>query len=359
MNILHFLTSLETHGGTSAKVKLLIKKSTHTHIIFVPEIKNSKFPNQVQEWKDTGGIIIPYHGNLFENLFSIRTIIKKYHIQIVHCYFPPQTVAGTLIKIICPRIKLIRSFEGNVILSMPKRIATTIALRLFDKIIFISEYVKNYYLKIYPFLGDKENCIIYNSAVHQHSISQNIFHDIYKKKLVCVAGLNPSKNPLILIEAVRILKEKGKECQLYFLGDGPLRPKMEELITKYGLNENIILLGYSSEVIKYLDESSIYVHSADNEGFGIAVLEAMERKCAVILSKAGGLTELIEENVSGIFAQPYDATDWAGKIDMLLNNQELVNKLGEEAYKQAISKFSIDKFINLHDNLYSYLINTV
>lgn len=353
--ILHFLTSLNTTGGTSAKIKLLVENSTHKHIVYVPEIHTSQFNSQKEEWgkKCT---VITYKGNFVRNILLMKNTIKQYNINIIHVYFPPQTVIASLIKMRYPQIKLVRSFEGNVHLSTAKLIATKLSLRSFSKVIFISEYVQNHYLKLYPLLKKKEYCIIYNSAVHSQLDSTLVLHPIENKILVCISGLNESKNPMILIEAMKELKNRDKEIKLYFLGDGPLQKKIEQKIETYKLENNVILLGATQNVQEYLDKASIYVHPATNEGFGIAVVEAMERGCAIILSKAGGLTELIEDKVSGLFVEPNNVAEWIDKIELLLNNQKIVNELGKEAYNRVINKFSKRRFVSEHDHIYNTLI---
>ena len=131
---------------------------------------------------------------------------------------------------------------------------------------------------------------------------------------------------------------------------------MQAKIDQYNISKHVSLLGFCDKVIEYLDASSIYVHPASNEGFGIAVVEAMQRRCAIIVSDAGALPEIITDFVDGIIAQPYNCNDWANKIATLLNNQELIDRLGEKAHQTVNEKFSIKRYVKEHDNMYERLI---
>lgn len=355
--ILHLIPSLSLVGGTVAKVYTLVSNSKFKHIIYYHRgITNQ---NYVEQWRQNKNcLLIEGHNkrNYIKETYDIYKIIKQYNVNIIHTYFPPETIKASILKMIIPNIKAIRSFEGNVKQGLIKKSIIFFSLRSFDCTIFISKYVMNYYRDKIPDKLLKKSVIIYNSASRINTTNKTIQHLANNKKLVSVSGLNPSKNLFVIIEALYILKKEGYELQLDILGDGPLKEALQNKINSYDLQRNIHLRGFSNDVIQYLDNSSIFLHPADNEGFGIAVIEAMQRCCAVIVSNKGGLPEIITDDEDGLIADAYNAKDWACCILRLINNQDLIDKLGKAAYVTASNKFSVEKYVTSHDNLYQNLV---
>lgn len=357
--ILHLLPGISLTGGTAAKVLSLIKQSQYTHIVLVPiaESGEKKYKTQWQQINNCILIEGLNRKNYIKSILKIKAIIKQYNVNIIHTYFPPETIIASLVKRCIPNIKIIRSFEGNVKQSIIKRKVISFSLKNFDCLIYISQYIKECYQNRIPKILHSKGEIIYNAAARRSSTLKPIKHNAQNRELVTVSGLNPSKNLFILIDAINILIKRKEYVHLNILGDGNLRHELQTKINTLNLQKYVTLLGYSDQVIEYLDNSSIYVHPANNEGFGIAVVEAMQRYCAVIVSDAGALPEIISNNIDGIIASSSDSLDWANKITMLLSNQNLIDKLGENAYFTANSKFSINAYIQKHERLYSKLIN--
>ena len=98
--------------------------------------------------------------------------------------------------------------------------------------------------------------------------------------------------------------------------------------------------------------ADVYVNMARKEGFGIAVIEAMQSSLPVVLANAGALPELIEEGVSGILVPTGDAAALSAALIKLHNNRDLRRKLGEEARKQANNKFVISRYVSDMENIY-------
>lgn len=355
--ILHLITSLSLTGGTAAKVRTLAQYSQYKHIIFYSDVKvNASY---IKEWEKISNCVLIKgltRKNYIKDAINVCDIIKQYHPNIIHVYFPPDTITASIIKKLYPNVKLVRSFEGNVQQGLLKKFIIKQALRNFDQLIYISNYVKEFYQNKIPASMLDKGCIIFNAAARQSNTQLPLQHHAESQRLVSVSGLNPSKNLFVLIDAINLLIKRGMTAHLDILGDGPLKDKLQAKINQYRINKYVTLLGFCDKVIEYLDASSIYVHPANNEGFGIAVVEAMQRRCAIIVSDAGALPEIITDSVNGIIAQPYDSNDWANKIEILLNNQKLIDRLGENAYQTVNEKFSIKRYVDEHEKMYERLI---
>lgn len=355
-NIIQVLPNLGLVGGTAVKVRLFAEHSRYQQVICYSA--NPKNKAYVEQWKRTPNCIleeITSISNPLTHAYQLYKIVKKYKATIIHVYFPIASISASLVKVVIPTVKIVRSFEGAIQYSKYKSLAQKMAFKNHDAFIAISKYIKQYYESIFPKLRNGKFQVVYNCSSFDKLPAIPVSHDVNKKYLVSVGGLNSSKNTETLVETVRLLKQKDIFVKAFILGDGPLRSKIESMINQYGVQDRIKLCGFCKDVIPYLDECSVYVHTANNEGFGMAVIEAMSRYCAVIVSDAGALPELVEDGEDGLIAKTYDAEDWANKIEWLLSNQSKVNEFGIKAYKKTTTIFSIQKYIISIDNIYSNL----
>jgi glycosyltransferase involved in cell wall biosynthesis len=119
--------------------------------------------------------------------------------------------------------------------------------------------------------------------------------------LVNVGRLGEQKGHLQLIEAARLLAEEGLDFQLVLVGDGPLRPYVESLIARYGLDSKIHITGWATEVEvkQHLISSRAMVLPSFAEGLPVVIMEALALGRPVISTYVSGIPELIEPGVSG------------------------------------------------------------
>lgn len=353
INVLHILPSLNLTGGTAAKVKQLALHSSHKN--YICTINNQSNISLINNWQPEKIHILPIltRQNPITDGYAISKIVKKYNINIIHTYYNFDTISAYITKsIFHNNIKIVRSFEGVLKFSVVKKIIFSNILSHYDGLIYISNYIKYKYTAIFKSLNTLNNSIIYNPPGFEIDTANNVYHLTEDRYFVCISGLNKYKNLYILIDIIAILREKGIKCRVDIIGDGPNKSNLISKIEEYNLNDCIKLLGYKNNVKEYLDKATLYLHPADLEGFGMSVIEAMSRRCAVIVSNAAALPEIISDNIDGVLANPYDANDWVNKIIDLLNSQEKITFLGENAYKKVCNNFSVDKYCSNLDNFY-------
>ena len=357
--ILSVISVIGPHGGTSNKLKALISGSKHEHYVYCP-LYNRERNAQLKEdydWFTNTGIYCEYRcngRNIFPYIRDIVRIVRENNIEIVHFYFNYENTFAPFVKLFCPGIKIVRSIVGyDAPLSTIRHFLLDNTFRFTNKYIFISHYIKTLYECDYPRLKEKQSQIIYNGAVN---VKQSHIPYKQRKDLVTTSGLSKRKNVEVLVEAMNLVVNKyHKNIKLYILGDGPSRKTIEDLISRYGLKENVCLVGYTNSVADYLDNCLIYVHPATTEGFGIAVTEAMFMKCPCIGSNAGALPELIADGKNGYIVDSYDARQWADRIVNLLEDPELAYRMSNESFRRATELFPLQAFIDNHDKYYDAL----
>ena len=191
-----------------------------------------------------------------------------------------------------------------------------------DLLILVSQDQKNIISKIY---GEK--------ILHKIKVITNGFDDEVTSKyldqpkpkekndivnLINVANLLRVKGQDTLIQSIHILThEKGVtniKCKIF--GDGPQRGKLQTLIEKNGVEENIALMGWQPQevIMKQLSDSDIFVMPSKKEGSPLAVFEALGFGLPVIASNVGGIPDVINEELYGILVTPQNPEELAKAI---------------------------------------------
>ncbi len=143
----------------------------------------------------------------------------------------------------------------------------------------------------------------------------------------------PEATPPEVLFAGRLSEEKGIEdlvaaaagLRLVVAGDGPLRAKVPDS------------LGFVSrdELAHLYDRAAVVVCPSRREGFGLSCAEAMAHGRAVVASAVGGLTELVEHEVTGLLVPPRDPPALRAAIDRLLADSDLRAHLGAEGKRRV------------------------
>ena len=161
-----------------------------------------------------------------------------------------------------------------------------------------------------------------------------------------IANFYKTKGLEYLIGATKILISNSQyPIFLIIIGDGELRPQLEELIKKYDLENNIILAGRQENASQYLKAFDIYVSSSVKEGLPYSILEAMAAELPIITTAVGGLPEMIKDNDNGLLIEPKNYKILAEKIKYLIENKPLAQRLGQQARQDVKENFSKEKMI--------------
>lgn len=175
--------------------------------------------------------------------------------------------------------------------------------------------------------------------------------------LITVGRLHESKGYPFLIQSASILKEKGYKFKWLIAGDGELKPTLEQLVTDYNIEDSITLLGLRDDVPQLLCSSDIFVLSSLWEGLPGVIIEAMAAGLPVVATNVGGTPELVEDGINGFLVPPANPTMMADAIEKLFKmSEEGRRKMGEMGREIVKEKFTVDKMVSNHEQLYMDLL---
>jgi glycosyltransferase involved in cell wall biosynthesis len=166
-----------------------------------------------------------------------------------------------------------------------------------------------------------------------------------------LGSLNRTKGIDVLLKAVALLKNDYPELTCRLAGTGPDRSFFQKMVEDLKIENNIKWLGEISDISDFFQSIQIYIQPSYSEAFGLSALEAMSAGKAVIASRTGGLTEIIEDKKNGLLFERGNEKDLAQSIEYLLKNPPILSSLAENAPKR-VKEFSLEKMIYEHDALY-------
>ncbi|MEL6303974.1 MAG: N-acetyl-alpha-D-glucosaminyl L-malate synthase BshA, partial [Bacteroidota bacterium] len=140
-------------------------------------------------------------------------------------------------------------------------------------------------------------------------------------------------------------------AKLVMVGEGPEKVKAEALCEQLGIADKVMFLGNSTEIDRILCFSDLFLLPSESESFGLAALEAMINRTAVVSSNAGGVPEVNKQGVSGFLADVGDIDEMVEKAIYMLEDQERLDKFKNQAFEVA-SKFDISNILPLYEEVY-------
>jgi glycosyltransferase involved in cell wall biosynthesis len=135
------------------------------------------------------------------------------------------------------------------------------------------------------------------------------------------------------------------------VGEGPEKEKAEMLCAKLKILDKVVFLGNSHEIDRILCFSDLFLLPSETESFGLAALEAMINKVAVISSNAGGIPEVNRQGVTGFLSEVGDIEDMIKNSLLILKDDATLKEFKERAFEVA-SEFDITNILPLYEAVY-------
>lgn len=197
-----------------------------------------------------------------------------------------------------------------------------------DKIISVSNVVQKDMQNLFSFENEKK--VIYNmfdiNEIRQIANEEidNFKFDKAKKYIVSVGRLISLKRNQDLIY---VLSHLDSNVELIFIGEGKEKENLVNLAKKLDISKRVHFLGWVENPYKYIYHSNILACTSQTESFGNVLVEAMTCGVPVVSTKCGGPEEIIDDEVDGYLVDIGDVDRMVEKINLILNDDELSNKL--------------------------------
>jgi glycosyltransferase involved in cell wall biosynthesis len=154
-----------------------------------------------------------------------------------------------------------------------------------------------------------------------------------------VARLTAQKRIDVAIRALSHLRESGVAAVLEIAGDGPERGRLEELARQLGVNESVVFLGMLTpeRVADLFHRCGALVFPAEEEGYGLVIVEAALCGVPTLGVRSGGLLDLVESGANGVLVDPGDAKALSEAMARLARDASAGRAMGLRAQERARS----------------------
>ena len=169
----------------------------------------------------------------------------------------------------------------------------------------------------------------------------------------CAARLHPDKGLEDLLRAAAIIGKNFLLFRILLVGDGPQRGYLQEMAHALGIGQHVIFTGFRTDVDSLIQTFNLFVLPSFEEGFSLAVMEAMVFGIPVITARVGGMPEIIISNKTGILVPSHEPQVLAQEILRLMHNPRLAQKLGAAGKLQVKNKFSFSQCLEQIENVYA------
>ena len=172
------------------------------------------------------------------------------------------------------------------------------------------------------------------------------------------AAVSPEGLPIVLhVSNFRPVKRVGAvfeiferlsrlaQARLVMVGDGPEREPLERRVAASPLAHQVVFAGEQNDLVPWLSAADVFLLPSSEESFGLAALEAMACEVPVIVSRVGGLPEVVTHGETGFLFAPDDLDGMAEQAVSLLQDGELRERIGHAAASHVRARYCVDAVV--------------
>ncbi len=291
---------------------------------------------------------------------KVKRLIKQFKPDIIHAHFA--TSCG-LVAALTGFHPYVLSVWGDDILEFPRR--SPIHKWVVKKAIMDADYVT----ATSNMLAKKTKVLIKSKKkIQVIPFGVNLSHYSFKMRSIgdelhigTVRNLTPKYGLDILIKAVAVLLNSFQKIRLTIVGDGMIRQKLESLVDRLGIKNNVAFTGFvpNEKVVEYLNKFDIFVMPSVGEGesFGVAAVEAMATGLPVVASNVGGLPEVVDDGKTGMLVKPGDVEDLKRALEFYIFSRDARIEHGKKGREKVKKLYNWKDNAKEMNNLYKEILS--
>ena len=366
--VLHIIPSLAKGGAERLVVdicrELSLRKSIEVYLVTFSDVNTYQFLTSTLSYKVIPSKVIPsIKSSILIDVEALQTFIDDFQPDVIHSHlFETEMILSAInykkSKHFVHFHDNMKQFENLQLSTFQSKLNFT---NYFEKIRIIKKYSK----KDVNFIAISKDTFDFVTKTTSDKFPKHLLHNAIdikrflcnngereKLRLVIIGSLVEKKGQELAIIVVKILHDRGLKVKLDILGDGPDFYKLQSKIDDFQLSEFIKLHGNVDYPENYLCRSTLYLHTAIYEPFGLVLIEAMASGLPIVCTDARGNRDLIVEGENGFMISDRNPNSIADKIELLLKDDKLWKAMSEKAV--AFSKqFDISLYVDSLVELYN------
>jgi glycosyltransferase involved in cell wall biosynthesis len=332
----------------------------------VNESFDCRFENMMlaQNLEDIGKSGVKKIFNLLSQLKRFKKAIKEFQPDLV--YITPNAAGGAFykdfvivqyikrcLKKFSPNAQIVVHYHNKGVASRQGKFLDNILYKKFFKGIKVILLANVLYEDVKKYVS-KEDVFVSPNGIPE-SLQEEPAAERHNEipKILFLSNLIVSKGVIVLLDALKILKERSVRFACDFVGGETEELNAErftEEVKSRGLEDNVFYAGrkYGSEKTHYFEKADVFAFPTfyHNETFGLVNLEAMEYKLPIVSTNEGGIPDVVINGENGLICERNNAESLATVLETLLLDKNLRIQYGEKGYKKFKSEFTLPSFEN-------------
>jgi glycosyltransferase involved in cell wall biosynthesis len=257
------------------------------------------------------------------------------------------------------------SIEEAKITALKRDICRFVTYRMVSRLVTVSSNLKFSIQEKYCLRGNRIKIIPNGIDSDYYSPDLRVRQDVREKLdigsedfvIVFSGRLDPVKNFELLMEVFRYCHMEDKNVKLLIVGDGPERPKIEQLSIQKNLHTAVVMVGQKFDVLPYLRAGDVFLLTSLTEQMPLTILEAMSVGLPVIASDVGEIRTIIDDGKDGFLRNIADG--YAGFASALLSLKDSSNRqtMSQGARSKIVSGFQEAKMVQRYQTLIDKLLS--
>ncbi|MBE0446826.1 MAG: glycosyltransferase [Actinobacteria bacterium] len=208
-----------------------------------------------------------------------------------------------------------------------------------DRLLFVSDFMRQQVQSRLPETMNIPTHVIPNFASIPNSQEADELHS-ESRDLISVGTLEPRKNQEFLLHVLVHAHRLGYRYQLTLVGDGPSRKRLEDLASELGLTQYVLFMGFQQNGASLIVHHRAYAHAARMESFGLVITEALASGKPVFAAPVGGIPEIFNDGVEGVFWDLDNPQRSAELLIEVLEDQDTYRNMCLAAKERYMKNFS-------------------
>ncbi len=370
IRVLHIITRLDV-GGSTENTVISVTRMPRTE--FTSSLISGRTvdpPPQLSEvlqtarvpWFKVPSLVRPVDlSNDLRALWQVLRLIRRLRPDIVHAHSSKAGFVGRLAAKMAKIPHILYTPHGHVFhgyfapsVTRGFILMERLAARWTDRIIALTDAEADQHLAVG--IGRREQFVTIPSGIDLDSVTAVAPKRLCHGTLVgTVARLVPVKGHLVLLDAIPKVLQRCPQAQFVFVGEGEMRPALEEQARRLGLDGRITFAGFREDVPAVLAGMDALVLPSLNEGMGRVLVMAMALGKPIVATKVGGVPELLGNGQAGILVPPGDSAAIAEAVSTLLCDPARACALGEAGRRRA-SRYSAEAMVSALAQVYLEVI---
>jgi L-malate glycosyltransferase len=297
---------------------------------------------------------------------KMAEVSRDYQLDVLHLHYAvPHATAALLARSMLPpehHPRVVTTLHGTDTTLLGRdpgyRPAVHHALTRSDAVTVVSEFLRRETQRVLGFTGPME--VIHNFFQPQPPTRspEEVRRELGLREEVLLfhsSNLRPLKRVDLLLQTVARIRSP-ESCKLLILAGGDFSPYRDE-VRRLGLADRVIVRENVRQIEDYLQVADIALFTSETESFCLSILEAMCFGCPSIASQVGGIPEVLQDQITGLFVPFGDTEKMALAAEELIRNPTRRETLGRAAQLRAQTEFSANVIVPRYEALYQRLCN--